>query len=76
MVDIQPFKAIRPKAELVDKVASLPYDVMNRKEAEELVQDNPYSYLRIDRSEVDLPDVEDVYSKEVYQKAAKTLGIY
>ena len=73
MVDIQPFKAIRPKAELVDKVASLPYDVMNRNEAEELVQDNPYSYLRIDRSEVDLPDVEDVYSKEVYQKAAKTL---
>ena len=41
MVDIQPFKAIRPKTDLVDKVASLPYDVMNRKEAEELVQDNP-----------------------------------
>lgn len=73
MVDIQPFKAIRPKTDLVDKVASLPYDVMNRKEAEELVQDNPYSYLRIDRSEVDLPEVDDVYSKEVYQKAAETL---
>lgn len=73
MVDIQPFKAIRPHVDLVDKVASLPYDVMNRKEATELVKDNPYSYLRIDRSEVDLPDVEDVYSKEVYQKAAETL---
>ena len=74
MVNIQPFKAIRPKADLVDQVASLPYDVMNRKEAEELVQDNPYSYLRIDRSEVDLPEVTDVYAKEVYQKAAETLG--
>ena len=74
MVNIQPFKAIRPKADLVDQVASLPYDVMNRKEAEELVQDNPYSYLRIDRSEVDLPEVTDVYAKEVYQKAKSNLG--
>ena len=54
-------------------MASLPYDVMNRKEAEALVQDNPYSYLRIDLSEVDLPEVDDVFSKEVYQKAAETL---
>ncbi len=73
MVDIQPFKAIRPRPDLADKVASLPYDTVNRKEAAELVQENPYSYLRIDRSEVDLPAVEDVYAEEIYQKAAENL---
>lgn len=73
MVDIRPFKAIRPRPDLVEKVASLPYDVVNRKEAEALVQGNLYSYLRIDRSEVDLPETKDVYSKEIYQKAADNL---
>lgn len=76
MVDINPFKAIRPRKDLVDKVASLPYDVMNRKEAVELVKDNPYSYLRIDRSEVDLPEIEDVYADEVYAKAAENLQAF
>ena len=33
MAVVRPFKAIRPKTELAPKVASLPYDVMNREEA-------------------------------------------
>lgn len=76
MVDIQPFRAIRPKADLVSKIASLPYDVVNRKEATAFVKDNPYSYLRIDRSEVDLPDVGDVYADEIYEKAAENLEMF
>ncbi len=76
MVDIQPFKAIRPKPNLAHKVASLPYDVVNRKEASALVKENPYSYLRIDRSEVDLPEKDDVYAKKVYQKAAENLNLF
>jgi uncharacterized protein (DUF1015 family) len=73
MVDIQPFRAIRPRKDLVRKVASLPYDVVSRKEATELAKDNPYSYLHIDRSEVDLPELENVYADEVYEKAAENL---
>lgn len=73
MVDIQPFKAIRPNENFVSKIASLPYDVVDRKEAEALVKDNPYSYLHIDRSEVDLPEVDDVYADAVYKKASENL---
>lgn len=76
MVHIKPFKAIRPRQDLVTKVASLPYDVVNREEATKLVKDNPYSYLRIDRSEVDLQAVQDVYADEVYQKAKENLADY
>ncbi len=69
MVDIQPFQAVRPPAELAEKVASLPYDVVDRQEAADLVKNNPYSYLHIDRSEIDLPDESDPYDEKVYQKA-------
>ncbi|GAG52443.1 unnamed protein product, partial [marine sediment metagenome] len=42
---IKPFKALRPEPELVTKVASPPYDVLNSEEARQLVKDNPYSFL-------------------------------
>ena len=42
MATVKPFKAIRPDAKYADKVISLPYDVMNRKEAAEMAADNPY----------------------------------
>jgi uncharacterized protein (DUF1015 family) len=38
---IKPFKALRPGPELVTKVASPPYDVLNSEEARQLVKDNP-----------------------------------
>lgn len=41
MAVVRPFKAIRPAAEYAGKVASLPYDVMNRKEAAEMAAGNP-----------------------------------
>ena len=46
MAIVRPFKAIRPAAEYAGKVASLPYDVMNRKEAAEMAAGNPYSFLQ------------------------------
>lgn len=73
MAVIKPFKAIRPIKELVEKIAALPYDVMNSDEAREMVKDNPYSFLHVDRAEVDLPLNIDVYSDEVYEKAKNNL---
>ena len=43
MVQVSPFKAIRPDRKLAHKVAALPYDVVNSQEAQELAQGNPYS---------------------------------
>jgi len=50
---IKPFKALRPQPELVTKVASPPYDVLNSKEARQLVKDNPYSFLYVNKAEID-----------------------
>lgn len=74
MVRIKPFKAIRPSENLASEVAALPYDVMNTKEAREMVKGNEKSFLNIDRAEVNFPEDFDVYSKEVYIKAKNLLS--
>jgi uncharacterized protein (DUF1015 family) len=73
MAVIRPFKALRPIKEKAHLVASVPYDVVNREEAKQYAEANLLSYLHITRSEIDLPDVKDVYSKEVYLKAKENL---
>ncbi len=69
MATVRPFKALRPAPEYAEKVVSLPYDVMNRKEAAKMAEGNPYSYLHICRAEIDLPGQENPYDISVYQKA-------
>jgi uncharacterized protein (DUF1015 family) len=66
---IKPFRALRPKSNLAKDVSSVPYDVLNREEAREIVKENPHSFLRVSRSEVDLPDDTNPYSDDVYAKA-------
>ncbi|MBQ9536097.1 MAG: DUF1015 domain-containing protein [Clostridia bacterium] len=74
MATVRPFKAVRPAPELAERVAALPYDVMNSDEAREMVRGNPYSFLHVDKAEIDLPADVDHYSVEVYEKAASTLN--
>jgi uncharacterized protein (DUF1015 family) len=69
MAVIRPFKAVRPKEEIAHLVASVPYDVVNREEAAELVKDNKINFLRVTRSEVELPAETNPYDKIVYEKA-------
>jgi len=73
MAKVKPFKGIRPKEDIVDKVASLPYDVMNRDEAKKMAEGNEKSFLRVVRSEIDLDDSIDAHDKVVYEKARKNL---
>ncbi len=68
-----PFKAVRPKKEYAEKVAALPYDVMNSAEAKIMVEGNPYSFLHVDKAEIDLPDGTYLYDKSVYAKAKENL---
>lgn len=70
MADIKPFRAIRPRADLVDRIAALPYDVYSRQEAYEKVKGDAYSFLRIDRPETQFPEDYDMYAPEVYERAA------
>ncbi|HEY6899210.1 MAG TPA: DUF1015 family protein, partial [Puia sp.] len=53
--------------------ASRPYDVLNSHEAREEAADNPYSFLHITKSEIDMPLNIDTHSQEVYDKAKENL---
>ena len=55
MAIVKPFKAFRPVERLVSEIAALPYDVMSSEEAREMVKDNKYSFLHVDRGEINLP---------------------
>ncbi len=73
MAVIHPFRALRPPADKVEQVASVPYDVVNTDEARALAADNPLSFLHVTRPEIDLPAGTDIYSDAVYQQAGENL---
>ena len=73
MAIIKAFKALRPTQDLASKIAALPYDVMNSEEAREMVKDNEYSFLHVDRAEINLPKETNIYDKVVYEKARDVL---
>lgn len=73
MANIQPFRALRPRKDLADKVASRPYDVLSAAEARVEAEGNPYSFYHISKPEIDLPDDADAHSAAVYEKAAQNL---
>ena len=73
MAVVKPFLCVRPKQELVSKVAALPYDVYNRQEACDEVIKEPLSFLKIDRAETQFDDSVDTYDARVYEKAKELL---
>lgn len=73
MATVRAFRAIRPDKKYAEKVVSLPYDVMNREEAAHMAEGNPYSFLHICRSEIDLSGEENPYSENVYEKAKRNI---
>ncbi|MCC6287686.1 MAG: DUF1015 domain-containing protein [Chitinophagaceae bacterium] len=76
MANIAPFTALRPQAQFARQVASPPYDVLNSKEAKSEARGNPYSFLHITKSEIDLPEGTDIHTKEVYEKAKDNLQAF
>ena len=74
MATLHPFKGYRPRKDICSQVAALPYDVMSSEEAREMVKDKPLSFLHVDRAEIDLPEGTDIYSRQVYDRAAKNLN--
>lgn len=73
MITVKPFAALRPTAEYVKECAALPYDVMSSEEARVEVVGKPYSFLHIDKAEIDLDRSIDLYDDRVYAKAAENL---
>jgi uncharacterized protein (DUF1015 family) len=73
MAIVKPLRGLRPLPEHAAQVASLPYDVMDSNEARDIVKQNPNSFLRVTKSEVDLPPDVDSHTAVVYQKAQQNL---
>jgi len=73
MAIIRPFCGLRPKPELAREVAAPPYDVLSSEEARAIVALNPKSFLRVNKSEVDFPADEPVYTDKVYQRGKENL---
>lgn len=67
MVQIKPFKGIRPPKAIAHEVASRPYDVLSSKEAQEEACEK--SLLHIIKPEIDFHPIIDEHSEEVYDKA-------
>lgn len=76
MAFIKPFRGLRPAKELAERVAALPYDVMNTEEAKEMAAGNPYSFLHVSRPEIDLPAGADSHSEPAYGKGRENLQAF
>ena len=74
MATISPFKAVRPTSSYALQVASPPYDVLSSQEARDAVAGNPYSFLHVTKSEVDMPADLSIYDVSVYEKAKSNLA--
>ena len=73
MATLHPFRAVRPRPEYLEEIASVPYDVVSTEEARELAEGKPRSFLHVVRPEIDLPDDTDVHDDAVYEKGASNL---
>lgn len=76
MATIKPFKAILAQKENCDKIASLPYDVMNRDEAYEMAKENSFSFLHVTRAEIDLNKNILSYDDSVYKKSKENFDSF
>ncbi len=64
-----PFEGILPSTIFANLVVAPPYDVLSSKEAKQLAQNNPYSFLHISKAEIDFDDNTSPYDEKVYKKA-------
>ena len=76
MATIKPFKGIRPPQNLVERVASRPYDVLYSAEARAEAEGNEMSLYRIIRPEIDFPVGTDEHEPQVYDKAAENFALF
>jgi uncharacterized protein (DUF1015 family) len=74
MALVLPFRAVRPRREYAAQVATLPYDVMTREEGKKAVEGKPLSFLRVEKSEIDVPDATRPDDVIIYETAKRNLA--
>ncbi len=73
MAIVRPFRGLRPIPEHAKEVASPPYDVLTTEEARAMAQNNPNSFLRVNKAELEFDEGVDQYSEQVYQRGKENL---
>lgn len=73
MAYIKPFKALRPRDELISKVNSPPYDILSQEEAKLIIKNNPYSFLKVVKPEATIIEMRNVTNQQLAKRAAKKL---
>ncbi len=73
MSDIRPFRGIRPRPDLAAAIAAPPYDVVDFDEARAYVADKPHSFLRIEKSEIQLEKGLETLDPRIFEKGRETL---
>ena len=73
MAAIRPFRALRPVPELAERVACVPYDVVDDDEVNEFVRENPLSFLRVTRPEAELTEQERSTPVFAFERARQSL---
>ncbi len=73
MALVIPFRALRPHKQFAGEVASFPYDVLDREEGRTIIRENPRNFLRVEKSEVDVPDEVRDDDPRVFERARENL---
>ena len=73
MALVVPFRAVRPQRKYAGEVASFPYDVLDREEGRAIIRDNPLNFLRVEKSEIDVPDEIRDDDPRVFARARENL---
>ena len=76
MAKIKPFRGIRPPRELVEEVASRPYDVLNSEEARAEAAGNEKSLYHIIKPEINFAPGTDEHDPKVYDKAVEQFNLF
>lgn len=71
MAKVKPFRGVRPPRDLVEQVASRPYDVLNSDEARREAEGNEKSLYHIIKPEIDFEPGHDEHAPDVYDKAVE-----
>ncbi len=73
MSEIKPFRGIRPRPELCPAIAAPPYDVVDYEEGRAYVADKPDSFMRVEKSEIELPRELQMHDRAIFENGARNL---
>ncbi|PKL36169.1 MAG: DUF1015 domain-containing protein [Spirochaetae bacterium HGW-Spirochaetae-1] len=76
MAAIKAFRGLRPRPDLAEKVAELPYDVLSSDEARQVAEGNQYSFFHVTKPEIDMSLDINIYDESVYAAGKRNLDSF